>query len=70
MPQTATATQPTMCLKHADFHTMDSDCWAVTLDWFFNHSHLPEPEARAVYQGEVERAMLDAYVLEHQGVTR
>ncbi|MEU5043235.1 hypothetical protein [Streptomyces griseorubiginosus] len=63
-------TLPTMCLLHADFHVMDSTCWGVTLDWFFTHADLPEPEARALYQAEVERAMLDAYIRKHQGGTR
>ena len=58
-------TTPTMCLKHADFHVMAGGCWSVTFDWYFAHSHLPEPAARQLYQAEVERAMLDALVQEH-----
>lgn len=53
---------PTMCLKHADFHIMEGGCWSVTFDWYFTHSHLPETEARQLYQAEVERAMLDHLV--------
>jgi len=63
-------TLPTMCLLHADFHRMDSTCWGVTLAWFFAHAELPEAEARDRYQAEVERAMLDALVQQHQGEAR
>jgi len=59
-------TLPTMCLLHADYHPMDSTCWAHTLDWFFTHADLPETEARERYQAEVERAMLDTIVRRHQ----
>ena len=46
---TATATQPTMCLRHGDFHVMDSDCWGVTLDWQLARPHLEGQQARDAY---------------------
>lgn len=66
MPQTATATQPTMCLKHADFHVMGQDCWSTTLDWYFTHQTMNEQADRDAYLAEVERAMLDAHIQQHQ----
>lgn len=67
-PSTVTvpAVEPTMCLLHADFHVMAGGCWSVTFDWFFAHSHLAEPAARELYQAEVEQAMLDQHIREHQ----
>ncbi|MCX4911895.1 hypothetical protein [Streptomyces sp. NBC_00878] len=59
-------TVPTMCLLHADFHVMAGGCWSVTFDWFFAHQHLPETAARELYQAEVEQAMLDQHIREHQ----
>jgi hypothetical protein len=59
MPQTATDTQPTMCLRHGDFHVMDGDCWGATLDWQFARPHLTGAEARDAYLAAVERQMLD-----------
>jgi len=52
-------TQPTMCLRHGDYHVMDGDCWAVTLDWYVDHQHLDEQTGRNAYLAEVERRMLD-----------
>jgi hypothetical protein len=52
-------TQPTMCLLHGDFHTMEQACWAATLDWQFTHTHLEGQEARDAYLAAVERQMLD-----------
>ncbi|MFD5848323.1 hypothetical protein [Streptomyces chartreusis] len=59
MPQAATATQPTMCLLHGDFHVMDGDCWSTTLDWRLTHTHLEGTAARDAYLTAVERRMLD-----------
>lgn len=59
MTQAATATQPTMCLLHGDFHVMRQDCWAVALDWQFAHTHLQGQDARDAYLTAVERQMLD-----------
>jgi hypothetical protein len=56
-----------MCLLHADYHPMGTDCWALTLDWFLARHHLPDAEARAEYQLEVERAMLNMHILEYLG---
>ncbi|MEW2402088.1 hypothetical protein [Streptomyces sp. NPDC046862] len=70
-PQAAMPTPHThaMCLLHADYHSMRTDCWATTLDWFLAHHHLPDPEARDEYQLEVERAMLNQHIHEHLGPT-
>jgi hypothetical protein len=59
-----------MCLRHADYHAMGSECWSATLDWFFDHSNLPDQDARDLYQGEVERAILDQYIRAHQEASR
>lgn len=59
MPQAATATQPTMCLLHGDFHVMEQACWSATLDWQFAHTHLEGVAARDAYLTAVERRMLD-----------
>ncbi|MEU8469633.1 hypothetical protein AB0F30_17195 [Streptomyces sp. NPDC029006] len=59
MPQATTTTHPTMCLKHGDFHVMDSDCWDVTLDWYFSSQHLNDQASRDAYLAAVERQMLD-----------
>lgn len=61
MPQTTTA-QPTMCLRHGDFHVMDSDCWGATLDWQLAHPHLEGQAGRDAYLAAVERQMLDNLV--------
>jgi hypothetical protein len=53
------ATQPTMCLLHGDFHTMEQACWSTTLDWQFTHTHLEGQDARDAYLAAVERQMLD-----------
>lgn len=63
------ATQPTpgdlgMCLLHADYHPMGQKCWAVTLDWFLAHHHLPQAERRDWYQLAVEQAMLTQHLLD------
>jgi hypothetical protein len=58
MPQTATATQPSMCLKHGDFHIMDADCWDATVDWYFTH----QDASRDAYLAAVERQMLDNHI--------
>lgn len=58
MPQTATATQPTMCLLHGDFHVMDQACWSTTLDWQLTHDHLDEQTARNFYLAAVEQRMM------------
>ena len=62
MPQTATATQPTMCLLHGDFHIMGADCWDTTVDWHFTHQDLEEQGGRDAYLAAVERAMLDNHI--------
>ena len=59
MPTTPTATQPTVCLLHADVHVMEADCWGATLDWYLAHADLDHAEARDDYQAAVERKMLD-----------
>lgn len=56
---TATATQPTMFLRHGDFHLMNADCWGDTFDWYLAHPHLKDREARDAYLTAVERQMLD-----------
>ncbi|MFD9443455.1 hypothetical protein [Streptomyces sp. NPDC060001] len=55
-----------MCLRHGDFHVMDSDCWGVTFEWLLNHDHLPEPVRRDAYLLEVEQAMLDQHIRAHR----
>ena len=62
MPQTATATQPTMCLLHGDFHVMDPACWGATLDWQLAHPHLEGQASRDAYLAAVERTMLDNHI--------
>lgn len=64
-PPVAAQPQWTMCLLHGDFHVMDQDCWSATVDFYIEHQHLEQPEARAVYQAEVERKMLDRIVRAH-----
>lgn len=59
MPPTTTTTAPTMCLRHGDFHVMDSDCWGATLDWQLANTHLDGQDARDAYLAAVERRMLD-----------
>jgi hypothetical protein len=59
MPDVATATQPTMCLLHGDFHVMEQACWSTALDWQFAHTHLEGDAARDAYLTEVERQMLN-----------
>lgn len=56
---TATDTQPTMCLLHGDFHVMGQACWSTTMDWYFTHDHIEGQEARDAYLAAVERKMLD-----------
>ncbi|MDX2948034.1 hypothetical protein [Streptomyces caniscabiei] len=51
-----------MCLLHADYHPMGQDCWARTMDFYFEHPDLTGAERRDRYAFEVERAMLDAHV--------
>jgi len=57
-----------MCLRHGDFHVMDSDCWGVTLDFHLEHTGLPPQEARDCYLAAVERKMLDNFVLDRTGL--
>lgn len=64
LPAVDPDTIPGMCLLHADFHPMDPACWEATVDWYFDHQHIPETEQRHVYAAEVERGMLDALVAE------
>lgn len=59
MPTATTQTAPTMCLRHGDFHVMDSDCWGVTLDWYTTHQHLGDQAGQDLYLAAVEREMLD-----------
>lgn len=54
-----------MCLKHADYHPMDGDCWTVTADFYFTHEHLPEADARDLYQLAVEQKMLNQHIRQH-----
>jgi hypothetical protein len=48
----------TACLLHADFHTMESGCWEITLNWYFEHQELSPAAQRAAYQAAVERRIL------------
>lgn len=48
-----------MCLLHGDFHVMEQACWSVTMDFYFDHSDLPQQDARDLYLIAVERKMLD-----------
>lgn len=48
-----------MCLLHGDFHVMGQACWSVTMDFYFDHSDLPQQAARNLYLTAVERQMLD-----------
>lgn len=57
-----TAPPPGMCLLHADFHPMRTDCWMARLDWDLEHEHLPEDTRADLYQADVERSMLDALI--------
>jgi hypothetical protein len=59
MPTATTTAQPTMCLRHGDFHVMDPGCWGVSLDWQFTHPHIEGQQARDAYLAAVERQMLD-----------
>jgi hypothetical protein len=65
MPEAATATQPTMCLLHGDFHAMGQDCWAAGLDGQFARPHLEGQDARDAYLAAVERKMLDNLMEAH-----
>lgn len=58
-PQHPTTSIPGMCLLHADYHPLTADCWTHMADWFFDHQHLADTDARDWYQADVERAMLD-----------
>lgn len=53
------ASQPTACLLHGAFHVMGQECWATTVDWYFEHQELTEAQRRDGYQAAVERRMLD-----------
>lgn len=57
---------PGMCLLHADFHPMGSDCWSACVDWYFDHQNIPQARQPDAYAGEVERAMLDALVKKYR----
>jgi hypothetical protein len=59
MPEVATATQPTMCLLHGDFHVMEQPCWSTALDWQLAHNHLEGAAALDAYLTDVERQMLN-----------
>ncbi|MFE9812369.1 hypothetical protein [Streptomyces sp. NPDC005548] len=61
-PELPTTHSHGMCLLHGDYHPMTGDCWTITADWFFDHQHLPDGEARNWYLAEVEQAMLNQLV--------
>jgi hypothetical protein len=57
---TATDTQPTMCLLHGDFHVTDRACWEATTTWYLDRiPHTDRQELDDAYQAAVERQMLD-----------
>jgi hypothetical protein len=62
MPQAATATKPSMCLLHGDFHVMGADCWETTVDWYLTSQGLDEKASRDAYLAAVERQMLDNHI--------
>lgn len=66
MPATAVQTQPTMCLRHGDFHAMSQDCWALTTEWYFEHQHLGDQGSRDAYLAAVEQQMLDNLIRSHR----
>lgn len=69
MAASSTTTQPTMCLLHADVHVMTGACWETTLDWYLAHAGMNQDEARAAYQAEAERRMLDQHIRERLAAT-